>query len=472
MKHSTSKQRATPLNPQVASRVLASVADLALILDAEGIIQEVSLGEGIPAHGGWDELVGLRWSETVSRESATKAEQLVEQARSGQASKSRELNQKAHGVGELPFRFSAVMLEGGCVAVLGRDLRPIASLQQRMVTTQQAMDREYGRLREADTRYRVLFHVASEGAVIADARSLKIAEVNPAASTMLDRPVQALQGQSLLSLFQAKARPAVQALINAVESGGRPSDVPARLSDPTEREVMVSASLFRQAGSALLLLRFASTSGGAKPTISGAPRTSKIMAVLEALPEGLVVTGEDRKILSANTAFCELVEQANEKQVIGQPLDRWLGRPGVDLNIMMANLREHGVLKNFATVVRGEFGRVREGVVTAVAALDGKVPCLGFTIRPTPARLQLVPPPIPRSVEQLHELVGRVALKDIVRESADLIEKLCIKAALDVSGDNRAAAAQLLGLSRQGLYSKLRRHEMGDLGDVEDDDAT
>lgn len=65
-----------------------------------------------------------------------------------------------------------------------------------------------------------------------------------------------------------------------------------------------------------------------------------------------------------------------------------------------------------------------------------------------------------------------MALKDIVRESADLIEKLCIKAAIDVSGDNRAAAAQLLGLSRQGLYSKLRRHEMGDLGDVEDDDAT
>ena len=71
--------------------------------------------------------------------------------------------------------------------------------------------------------------------------------------------------------------------------------------------------------------------------------------------------------------------------------------------------------------------------------------------------------PIPRSVEQLRELVGRLALKDIVRESADLIEKLCIEAALDVSGDNRAAAAQLLGLSRQGLYSKLRRHGLGEL---------
>ena len=60
-------------------------------------------------------------------------------------------------------------------------------------------------------------------------------------------------------------------------------------------------------------------------------------------------------------------------------------------------------------------------------------------------------------MEQLRELVGRVSLKEIVRESADLIEKMCIEAALDVSGNNRASAAQLLGLSRQGLYSKLRR---------------
>jgi DNA-binding NtrC family response regulator len=57
-----------------------------------------------------------------------------------------------------------------------------------------------------------------------------------------------------------------------------------------------------------------------------------------------------------------------------------------------------------------------------------------------------------------------VPLKNLVRESADLIERLCIEAALDVSGNNRASAAQLLGLSRQGLYSKLRRHGLADDG--------
>ena len=69
-----------------------------------------------------------------------------------------------------------------------------------------------------------------------------------------------------------------------------------------------------------------------------------------------------------------------------------------------------------------------------------------------------------RSAEQLKELVGRVPLKDLVQEAADMIERLCIVSALDVSGNNRASAAQLLGLSRQGLYSKMRRHGLAEFG--------
>jgi DNA-binding NtrC family response regulator len=75
----------------------------------------------------------------------------------------------------------------------------------------------------------------------------------------------------------------------------------------------------------------------------------------------------------------------------------------------------------------------------------------------------------PRSVEQLTELVGRVPLKDLVRESTDMIEKLCIEAALEITGDNRASAADILGLSRQSLYAKLRRYGLGELASAESD---
>jgi DNA-binding protein Fis len=55
-------------------------------------------------------------------------------------------------------------------------------------------------------------------------------------------------------------------------------------------------------------------------------------------------------------------------------------------------------------------------------------------------------------------------MKDIVSETTDLIEHLCIETALQMTQDNRALAAQLLGLSRQSLYVKLRRYGLGDLG--------
>jgi DNA-binding NtrC family response regulator len=50
-----------------------------------------------------------------------------------------------------------------------------------------------------------------------------------------------------------------------------------------------------------------------------------------------------------------------------------------------------------------------------------------------------------------------------------MIERLCIEAALELTDDNRASAAEMLGLSRQGLYSKLRRHGMGDLDGERDE---
>jgi hypothetical protein len=42
-------------------------------------------------------------------------------------------------------------------------------------------------------------------------------------------------------------------------------------------------------------------------------------------------------------------------------------------------------------------------------------------------------------------------------------EKICIEAELELTGDNRAAAAEMLGLSRQSLYVKLRRYGLSDI---------
>ena len=95
---------------------------------------------------------------------------------------------------------------------------------------------------------------------------------------------------------------------------------------------------------------------------------------------------------------------------------------------------------------------------------------LGFVVRDVNRRLESTPEtssPVGRSGADLTALVGRLPLKEIVGETVDLIEKLCIEAALKLTKNNRASAAEMLGLSRQSLYVKLRRFGI----DVSDGDA-
>jgi DNA-binding NtrC family response regulator len=61
------------------------------------------------------------------------------------------------------------------------------------------------------------------------------------------------------------------------------------------------------------------------------------------------------------------------------------------------------------------------------------------------------------SMRSVAELVGSATLKDIVAETTNVVEKMCIETAVELTMNNRVAAAEMLGLSRQSLYVKLRK---------------
>ena len=155
---------------------------------------------------------------------------------------------------------------------------------------------------------------------------------------------------------------------------------------------------------------------------------------------------------------------------MSQPIDRWLGRPGVDANLLLRNLKNRPEVRHFATTLHPEYGEPIDVELSAVSALDSDDPCLGFVIRrrmSAPRSKPVESGKLPRSLEEMTELVGRVPLKDLVRETTDIIERMCIEAALKMTDDSRASAAEMLGLSRQSLYVKLHRYGIGDL---EEDD--
>ncbi len=455
------------LKAEAAATLIAATSDVALIVDGEGVVRDLALGSeeiSLEDCGDW---LDKPWLETVTVESREKIEEMLRGALSHERPRWRQVNHPSPDGMDLPILYSAMQVgRKGPIIAIGRDLRTLATLQQRLVDAQQSMEREYARLREAETRYRLLFQIASEAVLIVEAESRKIIEANSAAADVLGKPVKQIVGVTLPNFpdrFDAEGRKGIDAQITALQAAGRADDIEVR-SPNGSRAFVVSSTLFRQDNASHCLVRLSSLDGELNDSQS-ASMESRLIKVLESSPDALVITDPDGRILTANRAFLDLTELAADEQVRNESLDRWLGRPGVDLNVLRSTLREHGSVRLFATTMRGEYGAVAEVEISAVSVLDGDPPCHGFMIRNVGRRLSGNPgrsQQLPRSVEQLTELVGRMSLKDIVRETADVIERLCIETALKLTGNNRASAAEMLRLSRQSFYTKLRRHGLAE----------
>ena len=344
----------------------------------------------------------------------------------------------------------------------GRDLRPQAALQQRLLSAQMSLETDYRRLRNAETRYRLLFQVTSDALLILDGDTERLEEGNTTAHALLGDDIRR-QGWSLADSLDAASYAAVRQVFSGLRSSGRASPLKVRLSDG-QTQMHLSVTIFRQEESSHLLLCFSPRDAADLP--GGENSSRRMLAdVMNSAPDAFVVTDPAGIVLSANRAFLQLTQLSNESLVVGESLDRWLGRAGVDLSVLTSNLRQRDVLRLFATRIKGEYGATTDVEISAVAVTSGERHCLGFTIRDIGLRLSGVSKAVkelPRSNGEMTELVGRVPLKAIVRETTDLIEQLCIEAALTLTGDNRASAAEMLGLSRQSLYVKLRRFGIGD----------
>ena len=454
------------LSADQAASLLAAVGDVTFILSADGTILDVAVSQSDLANHGFADLIGESWIEAMALDSRPKAIEMVQAATSAAPSRWRQVNHNAAG-GNVPLRYMVMAFgDSNHLIAVGRDMRAAAEMQQRLLQTQQSLERDYIRLRQAETRYRLLFDMAAEPVLIIDGQTRRIREANPAAHRLLDAREGSLIGNAASSVVASEQRDDLVAYLGAAEASDQLDPIVLQLVDQ-RGEARFSARLFRQSRTPMLIVRIEATTAA-----DGEHRFDSALGdVLERMPDAFVLVDRDLKVLTANAAFVELAEMPSTDRVVGAHLGTWLARPGRDLELIVGQLRDHGSIRNVATIIRGSAGAQEEIELSGVAAtMEGK-DCYGFTIRNVARRLRdtvAAPRDLPRSVEQLTELVGRMSLKEIVRESTDLIERLCIEAALAYTSDNRASAAEILGLSRQSLYSKLHRHGLAN--PVSDDD--
>ncbi|MEM6494447.1 MAG: transcriptional regulator PpsR [Pseudomonadota bacterium] len=446
------------LDADAAMKLAMVAGDVTIVLDDTGTILDAAYDPSeFPDFENW---VGANWIETVTSECRPKIMEMLAAARRGEVQHWRQVNHPTRD-GDVPIRYAVLSVNGGEHRIaFGRDLRESGKLQARLLQVQQSLERDYMRMRQLETRNRLLFEQSAEAILVVEAQTLRIREANAAAHALTNSRAGTLQGKKLLALLDKNSRDPMQTIVGAALTSNKLSPIAVRLAKPAT-EVFASIAGFAQDRSQFLLVRLAPPGGG-----DGAGARAPVLSLVEDMPDAFVIADAQLNLVSANHAFVEMVQAASVDQVRGRHLSQWIGRPGIDLELIEGQIVQHGSARNVSTVLRGAGDSEGEPVeLSAVRGSDDEE-LFAFVIRPIGRRLRDLPPgseDLPRSVEQLTDLVGRMSLKDIVRESTDLIERLCIEAALSYTSDNRASAAEILGLSRQSLYSKLHRYGLGNL---------
>lgn len=448
------------IEPALLTEIISTASDIALLVTMSGQISSVLVN---PHHRSFGELKhweGRHASEVLTVESRIKLERRLAAIYDGDSTVSMavELTHSDSGTWEFPVRYSLHRLGGdNSVLMLGRDLRPIAEMQQKLVQAQLALERDYETQREIETRYRVLMEATRDAVVLVSMSTGRISDLNGAAAVLLGGARGDLIGAAIAQEFEGRRRGEfLESMTNlAVADSSAPIELHARRS---QKRLMVIPRVFRAAGERLLLCRLEDASEvAAVPDELG----ENLVRLYHDGVDGIVFADSDGIIRLANEAFLNMTDSASLAAVRGRPLSDFLVRGTVDMKVLVDNARRAGQLRMYTTKLTTDFSGQVAVEISATWLGERTVPAIVLVVRDA-SRADALRRPGFSAVDDggrsVMELVGSSTLKDIVAETTDVVEKMCIETAVELTRNNRVAAAEMLGLSRQSLYVKLRKY--------------
>jgi len=435
-------------------------ADVTLLLDVDGVIREATFGSSLKEENA-SSWVGRRWLETIESLGNANVQRMLDDARSSGISAFRQVTQRFPSGLEVPMEYTTVLLGGraGMLAI-GKNLQAVAELQSRLIAAQQAMERDYWKLREVETRYRLLFDASNEAVIVLKSTNLRIVEANPAALKALEFTPPSREDivdQEFLPLLKPQDRAAIEAMLARVRDQGKAPGVIVHLGSKGKSWTL-RATLVASEPWPLFLLQLAPVGGPSPaPSTKDAP---PIDEMIERSPDAFVVFNENGVISRANQAFVDLVQGGSKNTVIGAPLSHWLWRPGADVAALTAHVNRNRLVRMFSTVIHGELGTETEVEISAVGDRETKPSNIAAVVRDVSRRLHASTgsDSLRTALGSIGEQVGKTPLRKLVRNTVSVVEQHYVKAALELADGNRTAAAEILGLSRQSLYAKLNRY--------------
>ena len=445
--------------PDILGDIIADLADLALVISPDGMIQSVLVN---PAHDFFRRIEpweGKDVRQTLSIESVPKFDARLTDYLAEREARPLELNHAdALSRWDFPIRYTFHRVgPDGAILMLGRDLRPVAEMQQQLVKAQMALERDYESQREYEMRFRVLLESSREAVIFVSVASGRITEINSAAANVLARSRDEAVGLEITAEFALRKRGDL--LDGLLTQAIADRNVPVRAQlQRTGVAANLIPTLFRAAGERMLLLRI-ETETDAQAAVSD-NLTHNLGGLFAHGSDAIVFTTDGGEILSANEAFLDFIDAAHDLNLRGRNLADYLVRGSIDLKVMIENAARTGRMRLYPTRIAGDFSNPRAVEISVTAIAAGSNQIFGFVLRDA-SRVDAIRPAAPAvadpNMQSVMELVGSATLKEIVAETTNVVEKMCIETAVELTMNNRVAAAEMLGLSRQSLYVKLRK---------------
>ena len=211
------------IEPESASEIISRIADLALVISGSGLVLGVLSNPNSQLNYAFSRWEGQPLAAHLTVESVPKFEErlaaFIEQGKG--TVRPVELNHAASDQQqEFPVRYSFHRIgTEGAILLLGQDLRPVAEMQQQLVSAQIALEKDYEAQREYDTRLRVLMGATSDGVLFASLASGDVTDCNASLLSMLGMGRGELVGRSLTDLITlADGKPLIEGLMQAAET--------------------------------------------------------------------------------------------------------------------------------------------------------------------------------------------------------------------------------------------------------------
>ena len=456
-------ERLMPNLDQAATADLISrLCDFAFVISSDGEIIQTVTSPFLAPRLDLNSWKGLQFQDTLTKESVPKFEARIAQFKEGQKEvRPVELNHRpTDQQTELPVRYTYhCAAEDGSTLLLGSDLRPVAEMQQQLVEAQIALENDYDARREHEIRLKVLMESSDVATVFIALDTGVISSCNSAAEVLLGRSRKELMDVSFATEFEDEG---VTSLIDRIVTAASDVSITAVLAKSARggRSYRLIPTLFRGATSQMLLCKM-------EPEDSSLETVDQLATHLVSFfhkgVDPIVFVNMSGQILSANEAFVSVANVTHAQTLSGRSMSEFFSRGSVDLNVILESARRNGKMRLYSTKILNEHGDERPVEISTTQVRTEREPICVLVMR-NARRVEAISTPTNQmseaEVNSVVELIGNQSLKDVVARSTDVVEKMCIETAIGMTSNNRVAAAEMLGLSRQSLYVKLRKYNL------------